>query len=131
MNSNSDTKIKREQREKLENRLIDFSIQVIDISEKLFTTKAANILCTQLIRCCTSPALNYAEAQSAESPSDFLHKMKICLKELRETMVCLKIILRKPFVIDTEVINPVMIECNELISIFVASIVTASRNTNL
>lgn len=113
---------------KLEDRLIDFSVHVMDLAESLPNNKIGSHLCGQIIRSCTSPALNYAEAQSAESRNDFLHKMKICLKELRETMVCLKIIERKGGLANQEIINKVKMECNELISIFVKSIVTASQN---
>ncbi len=76
----------------LENRLVDFSVLTIDIINELPDTKAGNHLAGQLIRCGTSPALNYGEAQSGESRKDFIHKIKIALKELRETFICLKII---------------------------------------
>lgn len=95
----------------LEDRLVDFAVMVIEIAEALPNTRAGNHLAGQLIRCGTSPALNYGEAQSAESRKDFIHKMKVVLKELRETYICLKIIIFS--------------ECNELISIFVSSISTA------
>ena len=76
----------------LEERLIDFAVLIIDILNDIKTNKAGNHLAGQIERSGTSPALNYGEAQSAESTKDFLHKMKVCLKELRETFVCLKII---------------------------------------
>jgi four helix bundle protein len=79
----------------LEERLIDFAVMVIDLSEKLPKTFAGKHLGNQLVRSGTSPALNYGEAQAAESKKDFIHKMRICLKELRESYVCLKIIDRK------------------------------------
>jgi four helix bundle protein len=79
------------------------------------------------VRSGTSPALNYAEAQSAESKNDFVHKMKICLKELRETLVCLKIILLKGYFKENKLADLVK-ENNELISIFVKSIQTAKSN---
>jgi four helix bundle protein len=78
----------------LEERLIDFAVRIIRISESLPKTKIGNHISGQLIRCGTSPAPNYGEAQSAESRSDFIHKMKICLKELRETKVWLIMIIR-------------------------------------
>ena len=112
----------------LEDRLVDFAVIVIETAEALPNTRAGNHLAGQLIRCGTSPALNYGEAQGAESRKDFIHKMKIVLKELRETGVCLKILKRKPLINPPEKIDPVLDECNELISIFVASISTAERN---
>ena len=112
----------------LEDRLVDFAVRIIDTVEALPNTRAGNHIAGQLIRCGTSPALNYGEAQSAESRKDFIHKMKIVLKELRETSICLKIIKRKPLIKPPERIVSVLDECNELISIFVASVSTAQRN---
>ena len=67
----------------LEERLIKFSIDIIEVVELLPPTKAGNHLAAQLVRSGTAPALNYGEAQRAESRNDFIHKMKISLKELR------------------------------------------------
>lgn len=82
---------------KLENRLIDFSIMVINICEKLPDLYITKHLENQMLRSGTSPALNYGEAQRAESEKDFAHKMKICLKELHETSVILKILNKKGY----------------------------------
>jgi len=73
----------------LEDRLIDYTIRIIRTAESLPKTKVGNHIAGQLIRCGISPAPNYGEAQSAESRSDFIHKMKVCFKELRETRVWL------------------------------------------
>ncbi len=81
----------------LEERLIDFAVIIVSVVEALPNSKAGNHIANQLIRSGTSPAPNYGEAQSAESRKDFIHKMKISLKELRETMVWLKIRPRKFF----------------------------------
>ena len=78
----------------LEERLIDFAVLIIEISESLNNTRAGNHISGQLVRSGTSPALHYGEAQSAESRNDFVHKLKILLKELRESLVALKIIKR-------------------------------------
>ena len=78
----------------LEERLIEFAVRVIRISEALPKTKTGSHFQGQILRCGTSPASNYAEAQSAESKADFIHKMKIVLKELRETKVWLVLIAR-------------------------------------
>ena len=109
----------------LEDRLVDFAVMVIETAEALPNTRAGNHLAGQLIRYGTSPALNYGEAQSGESRKDFIHKMKVVLKELRETYVCLKIIRRKPLLKPLKKTEPIFNECNELISIFVSSISTA------
>jgi four helix bundle protein len=112
----------------LEERLIDFAVRIIRIAESLPKTKVGNHIAGQLIRCGTSPAPNYGEAQSAESCSDFIHKMKICLKELRETKVCLIMIIRADLIKPKSKFEPDIIENDELISIFMASIKTAKQN---
>jgi len=114
----------------LEERLIEFSVLIILITESLFTTKAGNHIAGQLVRSGTSPALQYGEAQSAESRNDFIHKLKILLKELRETMVALRIIKRVPLTNKLDILEKGLEECNELISIFVKSIETAKRNND-
>ena len=108
----------------LEDRLIDFAVVVIGVVESLPGTKAGNHIAGQLVRSGTSPAPNYGEARSAESRRDFIHKMKIALKELRETMIWLKIIERKRLVADP-VLSTAIAECDELIAIFVSSTRTA------
>ena len=110
--------------QQLEDRLIDFAVMVIDVVESLPNTKAGSHVGGQLIRSGTSPAPNYAEARSAESRRDFVHKMKISLKELRETMVWLKIIARKRLG-DYRGVPAALAECDELIAIFTASTKTA------
>ncbi|MBL7128213.1 MAG: four helix bundle protein [Ignavibacteria bacterium] len=112
----------------LEERLINFSVLIIEISNELPNSKSGNHLSGQLIRSGTSASLNYGEAQSGESRKDFIHKIKIVLKELRETLVCLKIIHRtKLNKIDNKIITA-MKENDELISIFVKSVETAQKN---
>ena len=111
----------------LEERLIDFAAVIIDISEALPKTLAGNHLGSQLLRSGTSPALHYGEAQAAESPADFIHKMKVCLKELRETYNCLRLIRKKAWLKDG--LEPHVKESNELVAIFVASIKTAQNNS--
>jgi len=112
----------------LEDRLVDFTILIMEIVEALPETRAGNHIAGQLIRCGTSPTLNYSEAQSASSRNDFINKMTICLKELRETRVCLKIITKKPLIKDNPILPKAFDEANQLISIFVKSIDTAERN---
>ena len=114
----------------LEDRLIDFVLNIDDIVEKLPNRRLGNYIAGQMIRSGTSPALNYGEAMGAESMNDFIHKMKVILKELRETFVCLKIIKRKPLVENLDIIESAYQENNELISIFVKSIQTAKKNKN-
>ena len=112
----------------LENRLILFAVLIIDIVELLPNNRAANHIAGQLVRSGTSPAPNYSESQSAESTKDFIHKIKISLKELRETRVWLKIILKKKYVTPESVALNALNECEELIKIFSASAKTAKEN---
>ena len=112
----------------LEERLIDFAVRIIRTAESLPKTKTGNHISGQLIRCGTSPAPNYGEAQSAESLADFIHKMKICLKELRETRVWLLMIVRTNLLKPASKLEPLIDENNELISIFVKSVNTAKKN---
>ena len=114
----------------LENRLIDFSVLVIEIANSLRKSSAGKYLSDQLVRSGTSASLNYGEAQSGESRKDFIHKIKIVLKELRESYVCLKIIYRIKIYKSEEQMQNSLKENNELISIFVRSVETAQKNLN-
>ena len=106
----------------LEDRLIDFAVLIIRTAESLPKTKVGNHIAGQLIRSGTSPAPNYGEAQSAESRSDFIHKMKVALKELRETRIWLLMIVRANLIKLTSKFNSLIDENNQLISIFALTI---------
>ncbi|HEV7230758.1 MAG TPA: four helix bundle protein [Bacteroidia bacterium] len=112
----------------LEERLITFSLSILEIVERLPENRIGSHIGGQLMRSGTSPAFNYGEAQGAESRNDFIHKMKLCLKELRETQIAMKIIQRKPLLHESRLLETSIGECNELISIFVKSISTAQTN---
>src|SRR3989304_5168373 len=111
----------------LAERLIDFAVRIIRTAESLPKTRAGNHIAGQFIRCGTSPAPNYGEAQSAESRSDFIHKMKVSLKELRETRIWLLMIVKANLIKPTSKLEPLINENNELISIFVTSVKTAKQ----
>jgi four helix bundle protein len=112
----------------LEERLIDFAVRVIRTAQTLPKSRVGNHIAGQLIRSGTSPAPNYGEAQSAESRSDFIHKMKLSLKELRETRIWLLMIVRANLINPASKIELLLDENDQLISIFVASIKTAQQN---
>ena len=115
----------------LENRLVEFSVFIIEIINEIPSSKAGNHLSGQLVRSGTSVSLNYGEAQSGESRRDFIHKLKVVLKELRETFVALKIIhLAKLYKSEGKIIRAKK-ENDELISIFVKSVETAQKNEKL
>ncbi len=127
LNGDNSKGLNEEKKYDLEDRLIKFAVMIANLSETLPDTMFGRYIAGQIIRSGTSPALNYGEAKSAESLNDFIHKMKICLKELRETLVSLKIIQLKPLTKKTEILSDCLQECNELISIFVKSIQTSEK----
>ena len=111
----------------LEDRLIDFSVLIVEVSQDIPNTTAGIVLSKQIARSGTSVALNYGEARGGESQKDFIHKMQIVLKELRETFVCLRIIERTNLFRDLINVQRAKKENNELISIFVKSITTIKK----
>ena len=111
----------------LEDRLINFAVRIIRTAESLPKSKIGNHIAGQVIRSGTSPAPNYGEAQSAESRSDFIHKMKVCLKELRETRIWLLMIVKANLMKPASKLEALIDENNQLISIFVSSIKTAKQ----
>jgi four helix bundle protein len=112
----------------LENRLMEFASAVIDLSESLPGTRAGNHVAGQILRSGTSPYPNHGEAEAAESRNDSIHKLKICLKELRETRRWTRLVKRKAWIKDETTLFFVLSECDELIRIFHSSIRTARRN---
>jgi len=113
----------------LENRLIDFGVRMIKISESIDKSReAGRHLSSQLIRSGTSPGIHYGEAQAAESRKDFVHKMKLILKELQETRGNLKMTAKANLHHKPEHAVEGIDECSELIAIFVKSIQTAEQN---
>ena len=110
----------------LEERLIEFGSRTVDVAESLPQTPAGRHFGSQLVRSGTAPALNYGEAQAAESRPDFVHKMKLALKELRETMVNLKFILKRNY-FQQDRLLPLLKENDEFIAIFMKSISTAQE----
>lgn len=115
-------------RKELEDRLINFAVLVLNIIESLPKSHCNNVISVQLAKSSTSSALNYGEALGAESKKDFIHKNSIILKELRETLIGLKILRKKNQERTILNLDLAIKENNELISIFVKSIQTASRN---
>jgi four helix bundle protein len=112
----------------LEERLLEFAAVVIDVSEKLPDRRAGNHLAGQLLRSGTSPYGNHGEAQAPESAEDFIHKMKICLKELREARRWARLIDRKRWLGSDSQLAFTINEGDELIRIFKSSVQTAERN---
>jgi len=120
--------MKNERQYDLQDRLIDYAVRIIRLSESLPETTAGRHVSSQILRSGTSPAPNYGEAQSAESHADFVHKLKISLKELRETETWLKIIAKAQMNESVSQLEPLLAETDELIAILFTSIETAKKN---
>jgi four helix bundle protein len=112
----------------LEDRLLEFAANIVELTESLPNTRAGNHIAGQLLRCGTSSLSNHGEVEAAESRRDFLHKLRICLKELRETKRWLRLVGRVQKLGSPANFIVCVDEIEELIRIFVASIRTAERN---
>jgi len=111
----------------LSERVLDFAARIGKVVDALPDTRMGRHVAGQLVRCGTSPAPNYAEACGAESRKDFVHKLSICLKELRETHCWLRLIVKSSLLTDSQVAD-ITDECVQLRNIFAKSIVTAKAN---
>ncbi len=112
----------------LEERLLEYASLVIRLVDELPNTRAGNHVAGQLLRSGTSPLPNHGEAQAAESASDFIHKLRICLKELRESHRWLRLIQRVPLLEASTKVDLLLKETDALVRIFVKSIQTAEKN---
>ena len=120
----------RSQADILEERLIDFAVRIIKLSAKLPKTAAARHISGQILRSGTSPAPNYGEARGAESPNDFIHKLRVVVKELNETLIWLRMIERSEL-LKAELLVGIISENTELCKIFATTLRTARAKTNL
>lgn len=111
----------------LEDRLLEFSARIIRLVDALPNTRAANHLAGLLLRCGTSPYGNHGEVEAAESRKDFVHQLKICLKELKETRRWLRLACESSIISATKT-AAILDETEELIRIFFSSIRTAEKN---
>lgn len=127
---NYKTRTMEERKFNLEERLIDFTCKMIEIVELLPNKRSGNYIAGQLIRSCHSPSFNYGEVQAAESRNDFIHKMSIVLKELKECRVALKIIVKTKMINPINKLDSINKEIEELIAIIAKGIETAKKNRN-
>lgn len=115
----------------LEDRLLRFAADTCRVAEQIPVTRIGDHIRGQLIRCGTSPSANYGEARGSESRRDFIHKLKVCLKELRESLAWLRLVESLELLPATQ-IESIVKEANELVSIIFVSIRTAKTNaTNI
>jgi len=112
--------------DELEERLIDFAVRIVKLSAGLPRSVVGKHIAGQILRSGTSPAPNYGEARGAESHADFVHKIRIVLKELNETSVWLRVIERSQL-LKSEVLSDIVSENKQLYRIFVASLKTARK----
>jgi len=111
----------------LEDRLLEFAVRLTKLVDALPNSRTGNHVAGQLLRCGTSPFANHGEVQAAESRKDFIHKLGVCFKELKEVRRWLRFIARVEL-IPAKRLRPLLIENEELIRIFSASIKTAEKN---
>ena len=104
--------------------MLNFGVNVIKLSTKLNETYAGRHIANQLMRSATSSGANYEEACSAESKADFIHKMQIVLKELRESSYWLRL-LHKAEILTNEEQSSILSETEELIKIVAKSVITS------
>lgn len=112
----------------LEERLLEFAVRIIRVTQSMNRSRAATHIADQLLRSGTSPYGHHGEAESAESRDDFLHKLKVCLKELREARRWLRLVQKTPLIAKPARLAGILEEAEELIRIFVASARTAETN---
>jgi len=113
--------------EELRERLIDFAARVGKVVDALPDTRMGRHVAGQLVRSGTSPAPNYEEGCAAESRADFIHKLSICLKELRESRSWIRLIIKTEMLPEHRM-GELLDECNQLCNIIGQSIVTAKEN---
>ena len=113
----------------LEERLVDFAVRIIKLAASLPKSPAGKHVAGQIMRSGTSPAPNYGEARGAESHADFVHKVRVVLKELNETSIWLRIIGRSNMLPESLIID-ITVENKELCRIFASTLATARRRTN-
>src|SRR5262244_117772 len=112
--------------DQLEERLIDFAVRIVKLATNLPRTTPGKHIAGQVLRSGTSPAPNYGEARGAESRADFVHKVRIVLKELNETSIWLRII-DQSHILRRELLSEIIQENNELCRIFATSLKTACK----
>ena len=112
----------------LEERLLEFAVRVIRVTESMNSSSAGIYVADQLLRSGTSPYGHHGEAEGAESRDDFIHKLRVCYKELREARRWLRLVQRTPLTAKPGLLDSIVTEAGELVRIFAASIRTAETN---
>ena len=119
--------VRKRKDEELAERLLAFAVKTIKIVSDLPQDALGKHVSFQSLKCGTSPGANYEEARGAESARDFIHKLRIALKELKESRFWLKVIKEVPLM-DKDRVDPLLSECEELIAIIAKSVSTARKS---
>ena len=122
--------MKYEKGNELQERLIEFAVRILSLADKLPSTPAGKHIRGQIIKSGTSPAPNYSEARNAESSADFIHKLKIVIKELNETLVWMKIIIKSK-IMKQNLLSDLLDENEQLCKIISTSIATAKEKRSV
>jgi len=120
----NEEKAKRAKGDDLSDRLLDFTVRIIKLVNALPKTAVGKHVGGQLLRSGTSPGSNYEESRGAESRADFIHKLGIVLKELKESRYWLWVIHRSG-IMPPQKVDVLIQECEELCAIIAKSIFTA------
>jgi four helix bundle protein len=111
----------------LAERLLEFAARVGQVVDALPDTRLGRHIAGQLVRSGTSPAPNYEEGRAAESRADFVHKLSIALKELRETRYWLRLIVKAKLLSQRKMAG-LLDEVDQLCRILGKSVATARHN---
>jgi len=117
-----------EQKYNLEERLVEFAVRVIRVTESMQRSPAGIYVADPLLRSATSTYGHHGEAEGAESRDDFIHKLRVCYKELREARRWRPLVQRAPLVAKSDLLEGLVVEAGELVRIFAARIRTAESN---
>ena len=112
----------------LEDRLLEYAVRIIRVAESMRRSAAGLHIADQLLRSGTSPYGNHGEAEGAGSRDDFIHKLRVCFKELRESRRWLKLVQRAELIEKPELLDGLINESDELVRIFAKSIQTAAKH---
>jgi four helix bundle protein len=114
--------------DELSERLLEFAARIGKVVDALPESRLGRHIAGQLVRCGTSPAPNYEEACGAESRKDFIHKLRIALKELRETRCWIRLIIKAELLPESR-ISELLEESDQLCNIIGQSVLTARNNS--
>jgi four helix bundle protein len=130
MQQATERRFEKDQRFDLEDRLLRYAAGVVRLVEKIPNSRSGNHVAGQFLRSGTSVLPNHGEAQAAESRQDFVHKMRVCLKELRESRRWIRLIQAVPLLKDSGEAEALLDETEQLVKIFAASIRTSTSKSN-